>query len=264
MAAHRILMELNDLELDRLIDGCTTHRLGRHANLIEIRRAGLEQKADAVLAWFQSEAGQLGDGPALIAALKLLRLQRRALRASDAKPELVLTGPETGTAHSRDTRVIVAELLQAARQSVLIVGYAFHQSERIFAPLAARMARKAELNVRMIVNIKPVPGQPAELTVNRFAADFWERSWPLEPRPEVYYLPDSLTLQGSVRTSMHAKLIVIDKTVVYLGSANFTEAAFDRNIEAGIRLKSQPIATELTHYFDGLILNAKLCALPKA
>jgi hypothetical protein len=53
----------------------------------------------------------------------------------------------------RDTSVVVRGLLAAARRSVLIVGYAFHDAGRIFEPLAERMGRDPAPRVRIVVNV---------------------------------------------------------------------------------------------------------------
>ena len=48
---------------------------------------------------------------------------------------------------------------------------------------------------------------------------------------------------------------------VYVGSANFTTAAFHRNLEAGIRLSSLEMGQRLTEYFDQMIGSGYLRAL---
>jgi len=76
--------------------------------------------------------------------------------------------------------------------------------------------------------------------------------------PEIYYSPGSLEDQGSGLASVHAKLIVVDVKRVYLGSANFTTAAFQRNLEAGIRLSSPEMGRRLTAYFNQMIRSGYL------
>jgi len=169
------------------------------------------------------------------------------------KPGLVVTGPDLGGVKSRDTRVIVREMFESARRSVLIVGYAFYGSGQIFQPLADRMVSNPGLKVRIVVNVHPKRGRSAEQTVRKFGDDFLRTNWPFDPRPEIYYFPGSLEDQGSGLASVHAKLIVVDMKRVYLGSANFTTAAFERNIEAGIRLSSAEMGHELTNHFDQMI-----------
>jgi phosphatidylserine/phosphatidylglycerophosphate/cardiolipin synthase-like enzyme len=124
------------------------------------------------------------------------------------------------------------------------------------------MSRNAELRVRLVVNVHPVRGRPASETVRGFARDFFEQSWPFEPRPEIYYDPRSLEPAGPGRGLVHAKLIVVDEDVLYLGSANFTTAAFERNIEAGIRFGSSTLGKQAAEHFDRWIRRGDLIALP--
>ena len=47
----------------------------------------------------------------------------------------------------------------------------------------------------------------------------------------------------------HAKAIIIDKRIVILGSANWTEAAFDKSIETSVLIKSRKLADDILSYF---------------
>ena len=87
---------------------------------------------------------QFGSAERLSALIGLLRDQRSQLAAAHPAPELILTGPEVDDIATRDTRVIVREMFEAARRSVLLVGYAFYNSDEIFEPLASRMVGNAE------------------------------------------------------------------------------------------------------------------------
>ena len=49
---------------------------------------------------------------------------------------------------------------------------------------------------------------------------------------------------------MHAKTIVVDSHRVFVCSANFTEAAQQRNVEVGMLIDSAPIANQLTQFFE--------------
>ena len=74
---------------------------------------------------------------------------------------------------------------------------------------------------------------PDDGVVRRFAAQFFAREWPGTRRPEVFYDPRGLQPGGSgPRAVQHAKCVVIDDAEALVTSANFTEAAQERNIEA--------------------------------
>src|SRR5208282_5523032 len=99
--------------------------------------------------------------------------------------------------------------------------------------------------------------------VRRFARDFREKHWPWPNPPELYYDPRSLSENPQQRSSLHAKCVIADRARAIITSANFTEAAWLRNIELGVLVSYQPLAARLAAYFDGLIAAALLsrCAL---
>lgn len=49
---------------------------------------------------------------------------------------------------------------------------------------------------------------------------------------------------------MHSKAIVIDKEIVILGSANWTLAALERNIETNVLIKSKELAKDILNYIE--------------
>jgi phosphatidylserine/phosphatidylglycerophosphate/cardiolipin synthase-like enzyme len=50
--------------------------------------------------------------------------------------------------------------------------------------------------------------------------------------------------------------------VVFVTSANLTEAALERNIELGLLVRDRALAATVTCHFQGLIDRALLCPLP--
>lgn len=193
--------------------------------------------------------------------LRILADERR--RAASAKTELVWTGPETAPLPSRDTGVVVRELFTTAERSVLIVGFAIHRGREVFRELADRM-RHVPLDVMMILNIARGPGDTtrSEHLVARFAQTFRREHWPGEPLPDVYYDPRSLEIGGRTRTSLHAKCVVVDERLSLVTSANFTEAAQERNIEVGALVHDPSFALSLTARFRMLIKAGALVKLP--
>jgi phosphatidylserine/phosphatidylglycerophosphate/cardiolipin synthase-like enzyme len=53
--------------------------------------------------------------------------------------------------------------------------------------------------------------------------------------------------------SLHAKCIVVDGKHVFISSANFTEAAQERNIEVGLLVQSRAVAERVCRFFDALL-----------
>jgi len=52
--------------------------------------------------------------------------------------------------------------------------------------------------------------------------------------------------------NLHAKCVIVDGAAVFVSSANFTEAAQQRNIEVGLLIRSVSLADGLAEYFQAL------------
>jgi phosphatidylserine/phosphatidylglycerophosphate/cardiolipin synthase-like enzyme len=55
--------------------------------------------------------------------------------------------------------------------------------------------------------------------------------------------------------------VVVDRRVALVTSANFTEAAQERNIEAGVVVRSERFASRLADHFETLAELRLLCRL---
>jgi hypothetical protein len=179
----------------------------------------------------------------------------RTTAEPDQSIDLVLSGPEVFGTPTRDTRAVMHSLLAEAVNEVLLVGYVIHNASSLFAPLAQRMAVEHGLKVWVCLDIPRTWNDTtsAHELLRRFSHEFRTRHWPWEPRPKVYYDPRSLEPSGPTRSSLHAKCLVVDRKVALVTSANFTEAAQERNIECGIVIRNDKLVARLTRYFDGLL-----------
>ena len=57
---------------------------------------------------------------------------------------------------------------------------------------------------------------------------------------------------GLERPSLHAKCLIIDRREALITSANFTEAAQQRNVEVGVVIRHEPLAERSASYFEGV------------
>jgi len=102
---------------------------------------------------------------------------------------------------------------------------------------------------------------PSADLVARFARDFRQKHWPWPTVPDLYYDPRSLET-GDARASLHAKCVIVDRERALVTSANFTDAAQRRNIEAGVDLRHRPTAERIADYFRGLCAGGQLIECP--
>lgn len=264
-----VLDKLADLlDKGRMDAPYTADRLGRHV---------AAQMKGAVVDTLAGLA-QAGMAPRQIAVvLRLVAAERRENQRLRDGVELVWSGPEVAGSVSRDTGVVVRDLFRTARRSVLISNYAFdrpttaearERARAIFAPLAENLDRTPALRVRMFVNVaRPHPSQPGAskpdaVLLRDFAEGFLADLWPGGRQPEVFYDPRALLPWEGPRASLHAKCVVVDEERLLLTSANFTQAAQVRNIEAGLLLHNPFVARSLREQFESLVQKGALMRLP--
>lgn len=227
-------------------------RLGAPYTAVAVRRYVGAGAADDLAIELQRLAG-LGMTPAVLREMLVLVDDEPGPRRS----QLVWSGPEDGAARTRDTGVVLRELFAGARKSVLVAGFAVYQGKAVFKLLADRMDANPGLDVRMFLNIERKYGDTtltAEL-LKIFADRFRGEQWPGRRLPAVFYDPRALepTEKGKGRAALHAKCVVVDDALSFVTSANFTEAAQERNIEVGVLLEDAEFARSLQRQFDALL-----------
>jgi hypothetical protein len=177
--------------------------------------------------------------------------------------DLVWTGPEGSVSHSRDTAVVVEELFANAQRHVLVSSFVVQQGSIVFKPLAVRMEQVPNLRVRLFLHVArgwKDTRDESEL-LREFAAHFGEQ-WPWPKRPEVYYDPRTVADDKAESATWHAKCVLVDEDLTFVTSANFTEWAHQRNIEAGVLLRNRHFADQLRQQFNGLVQSKQVRRLP--
>ena len=193
-----------------------------------------------------------------VAALGLVLADRRESRGLIPRPEVVWSGLEGIHAMTRDTRVVAQELFREARERLDIASYSVDQGRKardLFGALAARMDTEPEVKVRMFLDVgrRHKDTTPASVLMSRFAERFRKVVWPGARLPELYFDRRALDDDGAKRTCQHAKLIVVDRRRSFVTSANFSEAAHVRNVEAGLLVDDPHVAGVLVQQLDDLI-----------
>ena len=78
----------------------------------------------------------------------------------------------------------------------------------------------------------------------------------------LYYDPRSLATNAHERATWHAKVVVIDDERALVTSANFTEWAQQRNVEAGVLIRNAEFAWQLRQQFEGLVRAKAVLEVP--
>ena len=185
-----------------------------------------------------------GHGPFLAGALAAF------LRAHDSEAKVlpVWTGPqpETAGAASRLTIAVLADLLAEARHELILVSYATRPSSALQDALsdAARRGVVVRALLERRADNPHFFGDDSaldHLPVHRL-------SWPGTLRPE--------------GASMHAKILVVDRVVALVGSANLTGPGVERNLECGLLVRGGPVPGLIADHLGTLVAAGLLLAVP--
>lgn len=161
--------------------------------------------------------------------------------------DVAWTGPVSRTATGRLTSEAIASTLNDARHEILLIGYAVHDEQRVTSALHAAASRGVDITLLLERNADnprytgtSIP--LAELPARRLA-------WPAGQRP-------------ASGASLHAKVLVVDRHVALVGSANLTGWALARNLECGILVRGGSEPAAICAHVDSLVEDGQLERVP--
>lgn len=245
--------KLSDADLRELASALKSRRVSAPYSELQVNRVLSPKLAADVTASLQELASLGFDEKQIATTLEMILRDRSDGRKGESPIDLVTSGPEAPGIANRDTAVVVRELFAHAKKSVLVVGYAVYQGQSVFEELGHRMEQLPDLDVRFFLDIsRPKRDKtPSEIIVSQFAERFRKTQWPKDCRlPAVFYDPRSVHDEKPVRSSLHAKCVVVDAEHVFVSSANFTKAGQERNIEVGLKIQSAWLAQRLIRHFQ--------------
>lgn len=250
------LLQLNDHDLSVIAAAIRTGRIvGPHSPLSLHRVVAPSVATDVSLALSELTSNGMSDLH-IAQLIELLVADRVARVVPEDVIELVTSGPELPGETTRDTSVVVRDLFRYAKQSVWIAGYAVKRSRKLFTALAEQMKAMPGLNVTLLLDVRASeePSISVADHVRQFAINFRKVEWPNGVcLPRAFYFPASLATDPRDRASMHAKCVVIDESLCFVTSANFTEAAQKKNIEVGVLIRSAAVARRLRRHLESFV-----------
>lgn len=199
----------------------------------------------AILALMDEWAAAAAVLPAELASSLLAATDAaQAVRASGAL-EVVWTGPATLHVPVRMTQEVVLELVQQARESILLLSYAAYRVPAIVEALSVASARGVDVRFLLESN---------EASQGRLSVDAGQAFAALVGRVRWYEWPaDQRRLFAPEGAAMHAKGLLVDDRIALITSANFTGSAMERNMELGLLVRGGEVPRQLAAHFRGLI-----------
>jgi phosphatidylserine/phosphatidylglycerophosphate/cardiolipin synthase-like enzyme len=151
-------------------------------------------------------------------ALRMLALGERTRAEETERAELVATVP-TADATILATVDVVRALLEGARRSLLVIGYAIGDDM-----MRATLFRRGLDGVSVTVVGDRENGAARELL----------KDWPTSARP--LKALENIEPASRIGACLHAKVIIADEKTGLIGSANFTAGGLRYNLELGVRV----------------------------
>lgn len=224
----------------------------------QVKRCVPEDSAAGVSVALRALHDRQLEPKAIAWGLRLLAGEHETRQDLHDRVELVWTGPDQAGSTLRDTLIVVRELLRSAEESVVLTSYVLDKgptTRELLSALSERMESHPTLRVRLYVNVsRPYGNDESDaVLLRRFADAFKQEIWPGGRLPEVYYDPRALDRTPGPRACLHAKCVIVDDRRLFVTSANFTDAAHNRNIEAGVLLDDVGAAKTMREQFEALV-----------
>lgn len=153
--------------------------------------------------------------------------------------EVAWTGPTQTMSTLRRTEQALLAVLQEAREEVWLVSFAAYRVQSVLDALLAAAARGCRVKI-LLESAAESDGKLRSGGVAALPDEVMHRCevfvWPREKRPK-----DDRGNHGT----LHAKCAVADQRVLFVGSANLTEHAFEINIELGLLVRGGDAPAEV-------------------
>lgn len=172
----------------------------------------------------------------LIYNLQCLAVFNAQESVAQSEIDLVGTFPGGFDTGARSIRMVVREMLNAANDEVVVLGY--EVTDEDFLNSVARIANRCK--VIFVVDR------------SRGSVEVIQKSWPDSISREPLILVNASRKDEARYAKMHSKGLIVDGDDLLITSANLTFHGFSGNIELGVRVRGQS-ATRARSILDRLI-----------
>lgn len=190
-----------------------------------------------VAAWQKSKVGSDELASMLLAASHV-----HTRTVSEQSTELVWTGPTTPFVSARRTEQALLQVINSAEQSLFITSFVAYDISSIVKALNG--AIKRGVMISMLLELSKDDG-------GRITFDAIGTMSRLVPAAKLYVWREKA--EPFHDGSVHAKLLVADSNVCFITSANLTNHAMERNMEAGVLISGGAVPKMLQNHLQALV-----------
>jgi cardiolipin synthase len=246
-AIARVTVSEDPAVVSLLIKGLEAGRLTSHSTAGAVQRqlSVPMERVETIRSLLRQADSQRPGEVALL--LRCSAATRSQVLRSRATVEIAATHPRL-VPQVRTTGGVARDVIAGASQSLLVVGYSV-TTDQDMSGLAATtlvaMGTAAGRGVRVTAVLHRKEANRAALL----------RAWGTSvPGPDLYTWPEQ---PDDRMASLHAKVLVADRTDALVTSANLTFHGFAGNVEMGVRVTGPPAAT-ISKVFETLIRSGEL------
>ena len=146
----------------------------------------------------------------------------------------VWTGPESAHHQGRLTLAVLSDLIDEAKSELLLASYATYPSNEIRDALSAAALRNVDITLLLERTTDNPSFKGSSDPFPNLAAR--RLCWPAGARPS--------------GASMHAKVLVVDRRIALVGSANLTGYGLERNLECGLLVRGGSLPGQLADHLQ--------------
>jgi cardiolipin synthase len=175
---------------------------------------------------------------ALLAATSAVADERSAQSVT-----AVVTGPSSWHVPVRQTSAVMLDLIQRAQKSLFLSSFAAYKVPELVAALKAAVSRGVAVTL-LLETVEDSGGALSHDAKTAFTGVSALRLlvWPADMRPDL----------GPGKASMHAKVVICDRSAAFVTSANLTGSALERNLEVGVLVSGGAMPGRLLDHFTEL------------
>ena len=161
--------------------------------------------------------------------------------------EMVWTGPSPPHTRLRKTEQALDEVIDRSRRTLWIVSFAAYRMEKVLDAINHALNRQVDVSL-LLESSDESEGKLSSDLIDEIRAE-------LSGSCKFYIWPTAnrTPSEAGHRGLLHAKCAVADSQYLLVSSANLTEAAFRRNIELGVLLRSAKHAAQVEKHLKWLV-----------
>lgn len=245
LAIRRAATDLPVGQLHKLADSIAKHAkpnaVARHSIVNAVPTALFRHYAAAICeAWASTSLPGLGVALAVRSSADAVDEVRGEQQVS-----VVWTGPASYEVPVRATSAVLAEVIDEARKTLVVVSFAAYKVAAVVDALRGAAGRGVDVRLVLesVVESKGKLSHDARGAFDALGDSVSFYVWPADLRVS----------QGGGHAAMHAKCAVADRRTAFVTSANLTGAAMTDNMELGLVVRGGDVPKRIANHFDALV-----------